>query len=103
MHIQRHIKVQGIRSYFDGDWSYWGARLGRHPDLTPLEARLLKQQRGRCAWCKLHFAPEDRVEQDHIVPVSRGGGEAAANRQLLHGHCHDAKTARDGSSAVRCS
>src|SRR5262249_9651391 len=29
--IVRHIKVQGSRSPFDGDWAYWATRLGRSP------------------------------------------------------------------------
>ncbi len=33
--ILRHTKVAGVRSPFDGDWPYWAARLGRHPDLPP--------------------------------------------------------------------
>jgi RNA-directed DNA polymerase len=30
--IQRHVKVQGARSPYDGDWVYWSRRVGRHPD-----------------------------------------------------------------------
>jgi len=29
--MQRHTLVQGGRSPYDGDWSYWATRLGRHP------------------------------------------------------------------------
>ena len=45
--IQRHVKVQGARSPYDGDWVYWSRRVGRHPDVPPRVARLLKQQQGR--------------------------------------------------------
>ncbi len=31
MPITRHVKVKGEASPFDGDWVYWGARLGRDP------------------------------------------------------------------------
>jgi hypothetical protein len=38
-------------------------------------------------------------ERDHLHPVILGG--EAGPRQLLHGHCHDTKTAQDGSYAAR--
>lgn len=34
--LVRHIKVQGHRSPFDGDWSYWATRMGKHPELPKL-------------------------------------------------------------------
>ena len=40
-------------------------------------------------------------EVDHIQPLVQQGTNEPANRQLLHGHCHDAKTARDGSNQSR--
>ena len=40
-------------------------------------------------------------EQDHLLPTVLGGGEGIGNRQLLHAHCHDVKTARDGSLTAR--
>ncbi len=43
-----------------------------------------------------HFKQgEDLVELDHITPTSRGGDGMYINLQLLHGHCHDAKTATE--------
>ena len=99
--IRRFTKVQGARSPFDGDWVYWAARLGRHPALPRSTARLLRLQGGRCAWCAQFFRHGDAlIEADHRLPRALGGGEALANRQLLHGHCHDQKTAQDGSAAV---
>jgi RNA-directed DNA polymerase len=98
--IERHIKVQGSRSPFDGDWLYWGSRLGRHPLLPGRTVRLLQRQHGRCTWCGLHFRDGDLLEVDHIVPTTLGGRNAFINWQLLHAHCHDAKTAADHSSAA---
>jgi RNA-directed DNA polymerase len=98
--IVRHIKVRGRKSPYDGDWAYWGERLGRYPDLPAEEARLLKRQQGRCSWCGLHLTSEDRREIDHIQSLARGGDDVSSNRQLLHGHCHDAKTARDNARAT---
>ena len=37
------------------------------------------------------------MEIDHIIPKSKGGKNEYKNFQLLHKHCHDTKTARDGS------
>ncbi len=96
--IRRHVKVAGTRSPYDGDWAYWARRLGRHPDLARNKAQLLRRQRGRCGWCGLVFTQmETLIEHDHTVPRALGGAEGATNRQLLHRHCHDAKTAQDGS------
>ncbi len=94
--IRRHTKVTGTRSPYDGDWVYWATRLGRHPETPRTWATLLKRQGGRCSWCGLYFKHgEDMVELDHIIPTSRGGDGKTTNLQLLHGHCHDVKTAKD--------
>jgi RNA-directed DNA polymerase len=98
--IQRHRLVKTDRSPYDGDWSYWGTRLGRHPRLSSRVAFLLKRQSGRCRWCGLHFCLEDRWEVDHVVPTSRGGLDRYDNLQLLHAHCHDQKTAAEASVAA---
>jgi RNA-directed DNA polymerase len=102
--IRRHVKVRGDKSPFDGDWVYWSTRLGAHPEVATRVATLLKRQRGRCARCGLYFTTEgDLPEVDHIVPNHLGGSDAYRNLQLLHRHCHDAKTARDGSLAATLS
>jgi RNA-directed DNA polymerase len=98
--IQRHIVVKGDRSPYDGDWSYWATRLGKHPLLSTRVARLLKQQGGRCRVCGLLFTLEDRWEVDHLVPRAQGGPDQYENLQLLHQHCHDQKTARDHARAA---
>jgi RNA-directed DNA polymerase len=97
--IRRHIKVKGSASLYDGDVVYWASRLGRHPELSRRKAILLKRQGGQCAWCGLAFLTVDEViEADHVVPQVLGGHDRLANRQLLHRHCHDAKTTTDGSN-----
>src|SRR4030095_1361323 len=97
--IRRHLKVRGAASPFDGDLVYWASRLGRHPELSTSKAPLLKRQQGRCARCGLVFIDDvgELIESDHIVPKALSGTDGRLNRQLLHGHCHDAKTAVDGS------
>jgi len=100
--IRRHTKVEKDRSPFDGDVLYWATRLGRHPELPNGKAILLKRQCGRCAWCGRLFQTMDELsEVDHIQPLAQQRADGLANRQLLHGHCHDAKTADDGSNHSR--
>lgn len=94
-HIRRHVKIQSHRSPYDGDWLYWSARLGRHPGVSARVATLLKRQQGRCSRCGLHYCAGDVLEVDHIIPTALGGKDGYDNWQLLHGHCHDEKTAED--------
>lgn len=91
--IKRHIKVQGGRSPYDGDWSYWATRTGTHPELPKQVAKLLQRQQGKCLWCGLYFRFGDLWEQDHID--SNQKNNRWSNFQLLHRHCHDTKTAKD--------
>jgi RNA-directed DNA polymerase len=93
--IRRHVKVQGTRSPYDGDWGYWSTRLGRHPAISPRVARLLKTQQGRCRACGLYFVDGDTFEVDHIIPKAHSGSERNDNLQLLHRHCHTRKTTQD--------
>jgi len=95
--IVRHIKVQGGRSPYDGDFVYWCTRMGKHPEVDTRTATLLKRQKGKCAHCGLFFKDGDLLEIDHITPERKGGKNSYDNLQLLHRHCHDKKTALDGS------
>ena len=88
--ITRHVKVTGNRSPYDGDWVYWSIRQGRHPNVSPRVATLLKAQRGRCRYCGVFFQHDDRIEVDHRNGDRRDS--RYSNLQALHGHCHDAKT-----------
>jgi RNA-directed DNA polymerase len=93
--IKPHIKVKGAKTPYDGDWPYWTTRMGRHPQVGTRIGKLLKKQQGKCNWCNLHFTSEDRLETDHIQPLSKGGKNGLDNLQLLHRHCHHQKTASD--------
>jgi RNA-directed DNA polymerase len=95
--IVRHVKVKGESSPYDGKLNYWSTRRGNHPLMPTKEAKLLKRQKGKCAHCGLYFREEDVLEVDHVVPKSKGGKDTHKNLQLLHRHCHDMKTASDGS------
>jgi RNA-directed DNA polymerase len=97
--IMRHIKVQGTRSPYDGDWLYWSIRLGKHPEVPKRVATLLKHQNGQCRACGLFFKDGDRWELDHILARSQGGKDVYTNLQLLHRHCHVTKTGLERASA----
>ena len=100
--IRRHVMVRDDARYYDGNLLYWASRLGHHPELPKSKATLLQRQQGRCAWCGLIFITmDDKLEIDHVVPRSHGGSDAYSNLQLLHGYCHDQKTASDISLVRR--
>ena len=85
--IVRHVKVRGEKSPYDGDWVYWGARLGRDPTRPGRVIRLLRQQQGRCEGCGLPLTTEDVMEIHHRDGDRRN--DRYANLVLLHAHCHD--------------
>ena len=83
----RHVKVQGDKSVYDGDWVYWGARLGRDPTQSPRVLRLLKEQHGQCGRCGLRLTTEDVLEVHH--QDGNHSNNRLSNLVLLHAHCHD--------------
>ena len=97
--IVRHVKVKGNKSPFDGDRTYWAQRAHKYSGLTKREQILFSRQKGRCNWCGSQFTIDDlsTMEVDHKIPKSLGGTNDLDNLQLLHRHCHDSKTATDGS------
>ncbi|CAN0362611.1 unnamed protein product, partial [Ectocarpus sp. 4 AP-2014] len=94
--IRRHVKVLGTKSPYDGKDKYWSYRTNFSPLVSANVKRLMRLQKGRCAWCNQLFFPSDVIERDHIRPVSQGGSHLRENFQLLHGHCHKVKTRKDG-------
>ena len=93
--IIRHIKVKSEASPYNGNTLYWTTRRGKHPEVKPSIARMLKSQKGKCNQCHLNFLPEDKIEIDHVTPRAAGGDNSTDNLQLLHKHCHDVKTKAD--------
>jgi len=85
--IQRHVKVAGTKSPYDGDWTYWTSRIGRAPGIPPRVAKLLKRQNGACTYCRLCFRPEDKIEVHHLDGNHKNNAEH--NLWLMHRHCHD--------------
>jgi len=85
--IRRHVKVRASKSPYDGDWAYWGTRMGYYPGINSFKAQLLKQQQGRCSYCGLYFMSEDQIEMHHID--GDHNNSRRNNLTLLHRHCHD--------------
>jgi RNA-directed DNA polymerase len=96
--IRRYVKVRKAASFYDGNLVYWAQRLQYHPQTGATLGRLLRAQGGRCAACGLLFVTDDQLEIDHIQPASQTGGSHIGNLQVLHPHCHDGKTAREGTA-----
>ena len=90
-----YVRVKGDKSPYDGDLIYWSIRMGRNPEMPMREAMLLKKQKGKCSWCGLTFREDSVLETDHNLALVLGGKDEWTNLQLLHGHCHDEKTALD--------
>jgi RNA-directed DNA polymerase len=95
--IVRHVKVKGESSPYDGNLVYWSTRMGNNPEMPNRVSKLLKRQKGKCAYCDMFFREDDVMEVDHRIPKSKGGKDSYDNWDLLHRHCHDTKTANDGS------
>lgn len=89
---KRFVKVQNTRSPFDGDWLYWSKRMRDDPTVPKRVVILLREQKGKCTYCHSYLASGDKMEIDHIIPKAKGGKNTLDNLQLLHGHCHDAKS-----------
>ncbi|QMS90922.1 group II intron reverse transcriptase/maturase [Nostoc edaphicum CCNP1411] len=99
--IVRHVKVKGESSPYDGNLVYWSTRMGKNPEMPNRTSKLLKKQKGKCTHCEMFFRESDVLEVDHKIPKSQGGKDIYDNLQLLHRHCHDTKTANDGSPGIK--
>lgn len=93
--ITQYVKVKSDSSPFNGETIYWTKRLRKNPLLSTRVSKLLSLQKGKCKFCNATFKEGDIMEVDHIIPTSHGGKNDYNNLQLLHGHCHDTKTAQD--------
>ena len=60
-------------------------RRERLPD--DVRAAVWRRDDGRCVRC----GAEQELQFDHVIPFSRGGGNAAENIQILCGPCNRAK------------
>lgn len=99
---RKHVKVKENESPYSGNSLYWSLRSEKYSPY-PLRIRtLLVQQKQRCAICKQMFVEADSLnwEIDHIVPKSKGGRDQYSNLQLVHKHCHLAKTRSDLNKSI---
>ncbi|MBD2482331.1 group II intron reverse transcriptase/maturase [Planktothrix sp. FACHB-1365] len=85
--IERHIKVKGNASPYDGNLKYWGSRMGKVPGVPKVVATLLKQQKNQCSYCGYYFWEEDVLEVHH--KDRNRSNNKYSNLELLHRHCHD--------------
>jgi RNA-directed DNA polymerase len=84
------VKVKGNHSPYDGDEIYWSKRLGdKYLTIDPQKSRLIKTQKGKCAYCELSFKPDDKIEKHHLTPKAKGGYNIDKNLVILHLNCHD--------------
>jgi len=99
--ITRQVKVRGTASPYDGNLPYWATRLRAHPLTKSTLGKLLARQQGRCSRCGLTFTSEDSIDVDHVSAERDGGTDTLDNKQALHNHCHDQKTADDRTRRLR--
>ncbi len=85
--INRHTKIKGEASPFDGNWTYWSTRRGEYPGTPTRVAEALKWQKGKCFECGLHFAPDDLIEIHHLDGNHKNNRRE--NLGATHRHCHD--------------
>jgi len=91
--IRKHTLIQSDRSFYDGDWAYWGKRRGEYPGLPKNIGGLLKRQTGKCSVCGEEINRQDRV----TTTLDQQEGKAMRT-YLIHNRCdkesHD--EAREG-------
>lgn len=87
--IVRHTKVTGSVSPYNGHWIYWTLRGRDAVERRVSLQKLIRNQKGKCAWCRLYFTPLDSIEVHHVKSKSEGGKDTYGNLQALHRHCHD--------------
>lgn len=81
--IKRHFPVKPEKSWFDGDWAYWGKRSGDYPMLNKRAGKALKRQSGKCPACKKVLTSDARVVlANHLV--ERGWRTSVAHHSCVH-------------------
>ena len=90
---QLHESLRRELEQLSGELSGLQARAGDHvpPGRGPIpkevQHEVWRRDQGRCVQC----GGQDRVEFDHIIPMSRGGSNTARNVQLLCEQCNRQK------------
>ncbi|MGL5078482.1 MAG: group II intron reverse transcriptase/maturase [Waterburya sp.] len=86
--VNKHIKVTGNNSPFNGDLLYWAER--ENSNYGDQKAKILKKQEFKCNACKLKFLSGDTVELHHID--GNHNNWKPKNLEALHRECHQHKT-----------
>ncbi|MEH2234950.1 group II intron reverse transcriptase/maturase [Nostoc sp.] len=81
----KHVNVEGNKSPFDGDLTYWSERNSKLYDGETSKA--LKRQNHICGHCGLKFTSEERVNLHHID--GNHGNCKSKNLTAIHESCHD--------------
>ncbi len=80
--IKSHILIKSEKSFFDGDWAYWGKRRGKYPGIPRCVTNCLKRQTGNCWHCHEGIESTHRVMTQRI-PTDKGH----AKQRLVHEAC----------------
>jgi RNA-directed DNA polymerase len=81
----RHVKVKGNKSPYDGDLVYWSQRNSKLYDGRT--SKLLKRQNHTCGHCGHKLTSEERVHLHHIDGNSNNSKDS--NLTVIHESCHD--------------
>jgi RNA-directed DNA polymerase len=81
----RHIKVQGTKSPYDGDLVYWSERNSKL--YSGKTSKLLRKQDHKCGYCGLRLTSEERVHLHHIDGNHNNWKDK--NLTVVHESCHD--------------
>ena len=87
---RRDGQIERLRQIRAREEQVEGARRERIP--REIQSLVWERDDGRCVAC----GAEEDLQFDHIIPVARGGGNAAANLQILCGPCNRSKSDRIG-------
>ncbi len=81
----RHIKVKGDKSPFDGDTIYWSERNSKLYDGATSQA--LKRQDHTCGYCGLKLLSDEKVHLHHVD--GNHNNWKKNNLLAIHESCHD--------------
>ncbi|WP_392408295.1 reverse transcriptase domain-containing protein [Chlorogloeopsis fritschii PCC 9212] len=81
----RHIKVKGNKSPFDGDLVYWSERNSKLYD--GITSRLLNKQNHTCGYCGHKLTSEEKVHLHHFDGNHSNWKDS--NLTVVHESCHD--------------
>ena len=91
-----YVKVTGDKSPYEGNLVYWSIRMGRHTEMPTSKAFKLKKQKASATGLDYIFVKETFQKKTiSLLPPLVVKINGYKNLQLLHGHCHNAKTALD--------